>query len=60
MQQDTLEDIKIYLRDEGLYDNQISEFLTSHDIISLDEDEAWEIVEMHVFRDLDSVDLSGL
>ena len=60
MLQDTLEDIKIYLRDEGLYDNQIREFLESHDITALDEDEAWEIVEMHIFRDLDSVDLNGI
>lgn len=58
--QDTLEDIKLYLRDEGLYDHQIKDFLDSHDITTLDEDEAWEIVEMHVFRDLDSVDLDAV
>lgn len=60
MLQESLDDIKIYLRDEGLYEDQIQSFMDSHDLPSLDEDEAWEVVESHIFRDLDSVDMDGL
>lgn len=53
MTSDTLEDIKLYLQDEGLDDSQIEDFLYSHEVEKLDEDEAWEVVESHIFRDTD-------
>lgn len=53
MLEDTLDDVKIYLRDEGLDDTQIRDFLESHELWTLDEDEAWEVVESHIFRDTD-------
>lgn len=52
MLNDTLEDMRIYLLDEGLADEQIKEFFESHDIQALNEDEGWEVIEAHIFRDL--------
>lgn len=53
MLDDTLDDMKIYLQDEGLEDQQIQEFFESHDFQSLNEDEGWEVIEAHIFRDTD-------
>lgn len=44
-------DIELYLKDEGLDDSQISEFISSHDLQSLSYDAAWEIVDNHLIRD---------
>lgn len=52
MMQETLDDMMLYLRDEGLDESQITEFLDSHDISTLDEDEGWEVIEAHIFRDV--------
>lgn len=50
---EVVEDIEIYLLNEGLDDQQIDDFFASHDLQELDEDEAWEVVEAHIFRDTD-------
>lgn len=53
MQQEIVDDMKLYLRDEGLDDSLIKEFFESHEIWNLDEDEGWEVIESHIFRDTD-------
>lgn len=49
-----VEDIELYLKDEGLDDNQIESFFDSHDLYQLDEEEAWEVVQSHILRDDDN------
>lgn len=50
-------DIEVYLKDEGLSEEQISTFIVSHNLQTLAYDKAWEIVEEHIFRDDDDTDL---
>jgi hypothetical protein len=54
MASEALDDAILYLRDEGLDEQQIEDFVASHDLHEIeDEDEIWEIVESHIFRETD-------
>lgn len=48
---EALDDVRIYLRDEGLDEEQIDEFLHSHDLARESDDDAWEIIDSHIFRE---------
>jgi len=48
---EAMDEIIMYLTDEGLDGDQILEFVQVHSLATLTEEEAWDVIHSHIIRD---------